>query len=98
MTKYVRAARHFEMNFSSLETIRFIDYFINNLINNFSVTTAKQKPYTGVAGTPLIVPLSANKHIGIENIKECAEGNDDNLFFSYNLKKINLKISSNLPK
>ena len=54
----------------------------------FSVTTAKQKLYTGVVGTLPIVQLSANRNIGTENIKECAEENDNEIFFYINFMYI----------
>ena len=47
----------------------------------FSVTTARQKPYTGVVGTQLIVQLNASRNIGTGSIKKCAEENDDYILF-----------------
>ena len=43
----------------------------------FSVTTARQKPYTGVAGTRPIVPFNASNNIGTGSITKCAEENTD---------------------
>ena len=54
----------------------------------FSVTTARQKPYTGVVGTQLIVQLNASRNIGTRSIKKCAEENDDFsiLFFLFSFE------------
>ena len=47
------------------------------ILLNFSVIIAELRLFTGVAGIPPTVQLCANKNIGIENIKECADENDE---------------------
>ena len=47
------------------------------MYSSFSVSIVKQRPFIGVVGILHIVQLNANKNIGIENTKGCAEEKGD---------------------
>ena len=47
------------------------------MYSSFSVSIVKPRPFIGVVGILHIVQLNANKNIGIENTKGCAEEKGD---------------------